>query len=71
MAEQVPILGVEITGLGSALPRKSVSNEELIRRFEIDSIHKVIHKLSGIGMKILLVGFGAGMTAAAAAVIRW
>jgi 3-oxoacyl-[acyl-carrier-protein] synthase-3 len=47
----VPILGVEITGLGSALPRHSVTNDELIRKYDLDSTDQKIRELSGIGQR--------------------
>ena len=48
MAKQSPVLGVEITGWGSALPQESFTNDELIDRFGLDSTDEWIKERTGI-----------------------
>lgn len=45
---QVPVLGVEITGWGAALPVRSVSNDELIARYDLESSDEWIRERTGI-----------------------
>ncbi|HET9850560.1 MAG TPA: beta-ketoacyl-ACP synthase 3 [Candidatus Saccharimonadales bacterium] len=45
---QKPVLGVEITGWGSALPERAVSNDELISEYELESDNQWILERTGI-----------------------
>jgi 3-oxoacyl-[acyl-carrier-protein] synthase-3 len=48
MSKQTPVMGVEITGWGAALPEEAVSNIELISRYGLDSSDEKIRELTGI-----------------------
>ena len=48
MANQTPVLGVEIRGWGSAFPQESLTNDELIERFGLDSTDEWIKERTGI-----------------------
>jgi 3-oxoacyl-[acyl-carrier-protein] synthase III len=67
MAEQQPILGVEIAGWGSALPSRSLSNDELIAEYDIDSNDEWIQERSGIKSRHIISGDESTLTLAVAA----
>jgi 3-oxoacyl-[acyl-carrier-protein] synthase III len=46
--KQSPVLGVEISGLGSFLPETSYTNDELIEKHGWESSHEWIHTRTGI-----------------------
>ncbi|HXY17943.1 MAG TPA: beta-ketoacyl-ACP synthase 3 [Candidatus Nitrosopolaris sp.] len=48
MANQTPVLGVEIAGWGGALPAESLTNDELIARYSLDSSDAWIRERTGI-----------------------
>ena len=45
---QTPVLGVEITGWGTALPERSITNDELIAKYDLDSSNEWIRERTGI-----------------------
>ncbi len=64
MAEQKPVLGVEIVGWGAALPQESLTNDELIKRFKLDSSDKWIRERSGIESRHIISGDESTLTLA-------
>lgn len=48
MPNQTPVLGVEIRGWGSAVPQESLTNDELIERFGLNSTDEWIKERTGI-----------------------
>ncbi|HXR49884.1 MAG TPA: beta-ketoacyl-ACP synthase 3 [Verrucomicrobiae bacterium] len=48
MANHRPVLGVEVTGWGMALPRSSYTNDELIAQYGLDSDNEWIRTRTGI-----------------------
>jgi 3-oxoacyl-[acyl-carrier-protein] synthase-3 len=62
---QTPVLGVEITGWGTALPERSLSNDELIAEYGLESTDEWIRERTGIESRHLC---GEGETVATLAV---
>lgn len=53
MAEQIPVFGVGLTGVGGAFPRRRFTNNQLINHYGIDSTSSWMYKNTGMKQRYL------------------